>query len=95
VVNGFQAGPPEASGRLPAGSDDVAVLRVSGQDVAHYCWKPDLPRVTSPRPCLHPVRTLAGRTVTDAQPAGYPHHLGISVAVENVAGQNVWVGAPL
>jgi hypothetical protein len=68
------------------------VLRLHGQDVAHYTWMPDLPPETSPRPYLHPVRTLAGRTVTGARPIAYPHHLGISIAVENVGGQNFWGG---
>jgi hypothetical protein len=89
VVKGF---PADASGRTPAQPEGVDVLRLHGQDVARYIWKPDLPRTTSPRPYLHPVRTLAGRTVTDAQPAGYPHHLGISVALENVGEQNFWGG---
>jgi hypothetical protein len=68
------------------------VLRVADRDVAHYQWAPDLPRESAPRPYLHPVRTLAGRIVTGARLDGYPHHLGISVAVQSVAGHNFWGG---
>ncbi|HEY0001429.1 MAG TPA: PmoA family protein [Actinoplanes sp.] len=91
-MSGEPAGPSDLGGRPSAEPDGVAVLRVSGRDVAHYNWAPRLPLAVSPRPYLHPVRTLAGCAVTGAQPAGYPHHLGISVAVENVAGQNFWGG---
>ncbi|MDX3109008.1 PmoA family protein [Nonomuraea angiospora] len=42
------------------------VLRLDGREVAIYVWQPEAPASSSPRPFLHPVRTLAGRTVTDA-----------------------------
>ena len=47
---------------------------------------------SSPRPFLHPVRTLGGLTVTDAHPADHDWHLGIGVAVQDVAGWNLWGG---
>ena len=70
----------------------TAVLRVDGRDVAQYVWQPRLPLSSSPRPYLHPVRTLAGRTVTDALPDTHPHQLGISIAAPNVDGCNFWGG---
>lgn len=70
----------------------TAVLRVDGRDVAEYVWRSDLPLSSSPRPYLHPVRTLAGRTVTDAVPDSHPHQVGISIAAPDVDGRNFWGG---
>ncbi|MFC4005842.1 PmoA family protein [Nonomuraea purpurea] len=70
----------------------VAVLRLHGHDVAQYVWEPDLPLSASPRPYLHPVRTLGGVTVTDAAPDSHPHQFGISVAAPDVDGRNFWGG---
>ncbi|MEU4835520.1 DUF6807 family protein [Streptosporangium sp. NPDC023615] len=46
----------------------------------------------SPRPYLHPVRTLAGVTVTDAAPDSHTHQFGISVAFPELDGCNFWGG---
>ncbi|MGN9841003.1 PmoA family protein [Nonomuraea sp. H19] len=70
----------------------VAALRLRGRDVVHYVWEPDLPLSASPRPYLHPVRTLGGVTVTDAAPDSHPHQFGISVAAPDVDGSNFWGG---
>ncbi len=70
----------------------TTVLRVGERDVAEYVWRPDLPLSSSPRPYLHPVRTLGGRTVTDALPDTHRHQLGISIAAPNVDGCNFWGG---
>jgi hypothetical protein len=67
-------------------------LRVAGAVVAAYDWQPDLPVTLSPRPYLHPVRTLGGTPVTAVRPVDHPHHLGVSVAVSDVAGTNYWGG---
>jgi hypothetical protein len=73
--------------------DATAVLRLAGRPVAEYAWRPDhLPIGLAPRPYLHPVRTLAGTTVTELMPASHPHHLGVSVAVAEVDGGNFWGG---
>jgi hypothetical protein len=70
----------------------TAVLRLRGQDVARYVWQPEVPLGSSPRPYLHPVRTFAGTTVTDAAPDSHPHQFGISVAAPDVDGHNFWGG---
>ncbi|OOP62684.1 oxidoreductase [Arthrobacter sp. SRS-W-1-2016] len=46
----------------------------------------------SPRPYLHPVRTLAGVKVTDHLPADHPWHLGAGFALQDVNGSNFWGG---
>ncbi|MFI6481101.1 PmoA family protein [Nonomuraea sp. NPDC050663] len=68
------------------------VLQVNGREVATYVWQPKAPASSSPRPYLHPVRTLAGRTVTDAVPDSHPHQFGIGVAFPDIDGVNFWGG---
>ncbi|MEU5640375.1 DUF6807 domain-containing protein [Streptomyces milbemycinicus] len=68
------------------------VLRCDGRPVGTYTHRPQLPDALSPRPYLHPVRTLAGITVTESRPADHPHHLGVGMAVPDVAGRNFWGG---
>ncbi|WP_030450855.1 DUF6807 family protein [Herbidospora cretacea] len=69
-----------------------AVLKVAGRAVAEYNWRPELATTLSPRPYLHPVRTLAGVPVTEVNPADHVHHLGASIAVADVSGRNFWGG---
>ncbi|MFI6918986.1 DUF6807 family protein [Nonomuraea spiralis] len=67
-------------------------LRVAGTPVAAYEWRPDLPVTDSPRPYLHPVRTLGGLTVTQVRPGDHVHHLGAGVAISDLGGANFWGG---
>ncbi|GIH95132.1 PmoA family protein [Planobispora siamensis] len=67
-------------------------LLVAGTPVASYVWEPDLPATDSPRPYLHPVRTLAGTPVTEFRPDDHVHHLGVSLAVSDVGAVNFWGG---
>lgn len=75
-----------------AATVDAAHLAVGGRRVASYVWQPRLPAALSPRPFVHPVRTLAGTEVTEMMPADHPHHLGVGVAVADVGGANFWGG---
>ncbi|MFC7534052.1 PmoA family protein [Actinoplanes sp. GCM10030250] len=72
--------------------DSPAVLRIYDEAVLEYTWRPDLPVALSPRPYLHPVRTMNGVAVTELMPASHRHHLGVSVAVAEVDGANFWGG---
>lgn len=87
---------PEHQGHVPQApapaGDELATLTVEGTVVAHYQDGAALPAVLAPRPFLHPVRTLAGTPVTDAQPEDHRWHLGISVTLQDVGGANVWGG---
>lgn len=65
----------------------------SGQQLATHVTTLRQPATSSPRPFLHPVRSLAGATVTEAGPADHPHHLGLSVAFSDVNGTNFWGGS--
>lgn len=72
-------------------SDDVT-LSVDGYPVAEYVVAPDIDARLSPRPYLHPVRTLGGVIVSDVLPEDHPHHLGVSLAVQDVNKSNLWGG---
>ncbi|MFF3837441.1 PmoA family protein [Streptomyces sp. NPDC001930] len=72
--------------------EPTTVLRCGDRAVAHYTTRPAPAPDHSPRPYLHPVTTLAGRPVTETVPADHPHHLGVGVAVPDVAGHNFWGG---
>ncbi|GIG86925.1 DUF6807 domain-containing protein [Plantactinospora endophytica] len=68
-------------------------LRVCGKTVAEYVL--DDPHVDprwGRRPYLHPVRTLAGVVVTDTLPEDHRWHLGVSIAMQDVSGTNLWGG---
>ncbi|SDY44937.1 Methane oxygenase PmoA [Micromonospora pattaloongensis] len=72
--------------------DENARLTVRGATVAEYVIAPEIDPRHGPRPFLHPVRTLAGVPVTDALPEDHRWHLGVSVAMQDVAGTNLWGG---
>ena len=65
---------------------------VAGREVASYQDGSRIRPSSSPRPYLHPVRTLAGTVVTDHQPADHVWHLGVGVALQDVNGINFWGG---
>ena len=73
-------------------AETLASLRLDGAVVADYVDGSDLESTLSPRPYLHPVRTLGGIPVTDAAPADHRWHLGVSVALQDVDGANFWGG---
>lgn len=67
-------------------------VRWDGADLFRYVYRPDDPAVESPRPYLHPVRTLGGAVVTGCRPADHPWHKGISWSLPNVGPENFWGG---
>ncbi|WJK35264.1 PmoA family protein [Solwaraspora sp. WMMA2065] len=71
---------------------DTVVLEVAGRPVADYVVRPEVDPRYSPRPYLHPVRTLAGVPVTDTLPEDHRWHLGVSVTMQDVSGTNLWGG---
>ena len=72
---------------------DSVSLRLGDSDLATYREGTAMPPGLSPRPYLHPVRTLAGSVVTDAEPADHLHHYGMSLAVPDVDGTSYWGGS--
>ncbi|TLM81534.1 DUF6807 family protein [Pseudarthrobacter sp. NamE5] len=70
----------------------VRSLTLDGKPVAEYQDGSRIRATSSPRPYLHPVRTLAGTVVTDQQPLDHVWHLGAGVALQDVDGINFWGG---
>ncbi|NUT73007.1 DUF6807 family protein [Pseudarthrobacter sp. C4D7] len=70
----------------------VRTLTLDGHPVADYQDGSQIRAVSSPRPYLHPVRTLGGTVVTDHQPLDHVWHLGAGVALQDVDGVNFWGG---
>ncbi len=70
----------------------VRTLDIDGYPVADYQDGSRVRAVSSPRPYLHPVSTLAGTVVTDHQPLDHVWHLGVGVALQDVDGINFWGG---
>ena len=73
--------------------DDTAVeARWDGTTLFRYVYRPDEPQLESPRPYLHPVRTLSGDLVTEYRPDDHPWHKGIAWSLPNVGTENFWGG---
>jgi hypothetical protein len=74
--------------------DDGTTVLASwdGAELFRYVYLPGDPQVESPRPYLHPVRTLAGELVTVYRPEDHPWHKGISWSLPNVGTENFWGG---
>jgi hypothetical protein len=74
--------------------DDRASVRAcwNGAELFRYVYRPDDPPLESPRPYLHPVRTLAGELVTDFSPGDHRWHKGIAWSLPNVGADNFWGG---
>ncbi|MFC9179996.1 PmoA family protein [Streptomyces globisporus] len=87
-MNRPAAAPSAAQPVHPASPAPPEPLDCGGRTVAHYGYG----AAADGRPRLHPVTTLAGRTVTQDRPDDHRHHLGVSVAVPDVSGRNFWGG---
>ena len=66
--------------------------RVGGVEVAHYRDGQGTIPTSSPRPVLHPVRTLNGVVVTAQHPADHDWHNGVGMAIPDVNRSNFWGG---
>lgn len=80
------------TGQEVHGGRVLTTLQVDGRTVATYVDGTTLEPTLSRRPFLHPVTTPAGTATTDLEPEDHRWHLGVSVAVQDVDGINVWGG---
>jgi hypothetical protein len=82
----------------PAGLDFAlqrdSALRVTwrGRELFRYVYRPHEDQVESPRPYVHPIRTLGGRLVSIYRPHDHVWHKGLSLALSNVGPDNFWGG---
>lgn len=61
-------------------------------DLMRYVYRPGEAQYESPRPYVHPVRTLRGRLITVFRPWDHVWHKGITLALPVVGGDNFWGG---
>lgn len=71
---------------------NLAVLELDGVVVAEYADGSDLVPTSSPRPYLHPIRTLSGVRVSESHPADHDWHCGLSLTMQDVNRVNFWGG---
>ncbi|GIE96081.1 PmoA family protein [Paractinoplanes rishiriensis] len=63
-----------------------------GIDLFTYVYTPDTVQLESPKPYLHPVRTLAGELVTAFRPHDHVWHKGFAWSLPHVGAHNFWGG---
>jgi predicted dehydrogenase len=75
-------------------SRDTVLVRgqVGGTEVLQYRDGAGTIATSTPRPYLHPVRTLAGVVVSATHPADHDWHTGVGMAIPDVNGSNFWGG---
>jgi predicted dehydrogenase len=76
------------------GARDAVVARgvLGGAEVLAYRDGAGTIPTSTPRPYLHPVRTLAGVVVTATHPADHDWHTGVGMAIPDVNGTSFWGG---
>ncbi|GAA4791166.1 PmoA family protein [Streptomyces ziwulingensis] len=72
--------------------EDIAVTAANGTEILRYVYRPDPDPFESRKPYAHPVRTLAGRTVTGYRPSDHRWHKGVQMTASHLSGQNFWGG---
>jgi hypothetical protein len=72
--------------------DSALHLYLDRQHLASYVYRPQVPAREAPKPYFHPLRSLAGDTVTLARPTDHPWHHGLSLSFAALSGTNFWGG---
>ncbi|MTE17903.1 oxidoreductase [Streptomyces sp. TRM43335] len=63
-----------------------------GTELMSYVYRPDPDPFESRKPYAHPLRTLAGHTVTGYRPSDHRWHKGLQMTASHLSGQNFWGG---
>lgn len=63
-----------------------------GVTLFSYVYRPQTPAIESPRPYLHPIRTLGGQIVSGFRPHDHRWHHGLSFTSAHLNGHNFWGG---
>ncbi|MFJ5263427.1 PmoA family protein [Streptomyces sp. NPDC088387] len=75
-----------------AHGDHVAVAAGNGTEILRYVYRPDPDAFEARKPYAHPLRTLAGRTVSGYRPSDHRWHKGLQMTASHLSGQNFWGG---
>lgn len=71
---------------------ESVVIRLGDVELAQYTYQPDTVPLESPKPYLHPLRTLSGNVVSLFRPHDHVWHKGIAWSLPHVGGENFWGG---
>ncbi|MBB0232418.1 PmoA family protein [Streptomyces calidiresistens] len=71
---------------------DRVVVTVGDTEILSYVYRPDPEPYESRKPYAHPVRTLAGNTVTGYRPNDHRWHKGVQMTSSHLSEQNFWGG---
>ncbi|CCK32258.1 oxidoreductase domain-containing protein [Streptomyces davaonensis JCM 4913] len=72
--------------------EHIAVAAANGTEILRYVYRPDPDAFESRKPYAHPLRTLAGNTVTGYRPSDHRWHKGLQMTASHLSGQNFWGG---
>ncbi|MFB8177158.1 PmoA family protein [Streptomyces sp. NPDC055966] len=72
--------------------EHLAVQAANGTEILRYVYRPDPDAFEARKPYAHPVRTLAGHTVTGYRPNDHRWHKGLQMTASHLSGQNFWGG---
>ncbi|MEO3927765.1 PmoA family protein [Micromonosporaceae bacterium B7E4] len=72
--------------------DESITVTARGVDLFTYVYRPDTPVLESPKPYLHPIRTLGGDEVSLFRPHDHVWHKGIAWSLPHVGEHNFWGG---
>lgn len=72
--------------------NESVTMTASGTQLFTYTYNPDTIDLESPKPYLHPIRTLGGDPVSLFRPHDHVWHKGIAWALPHVGEHNFWGG---
>jgi hypothetical protein len=73
------------------GSSSVSVSH-AGNELFSYVYQSTAAQVESPRPFVHPLRTLDGRLVSIGRPHDHRWHVGLAWSLPHFGDDNFWGG---
>lgn len=92
MTDGVEQEPAEPGLSLVHEHNRALSARWRGAELFRYVYRPWERQLESPRPYLHPVRTLGGALVSLYRPHDHVWHKGISWSLANVGPENFWGG---
>ncbi|MCG5221034.1 DUF6807 domain-containing protein [Streptosporangium soli] len=78
---------------LSVRDEDKSLIITAGDvDIAQYVYHPDAPDAESPKPYVHPIRSLTGAPMSVYRPWDHRWHKGLQMTWAHLSGQNFWGG---
>ncbi|SRR5579884_2115717 len=71
---------------------DAIEVAYQDQVLFKYVYESRNPIMESPRPYFHPLKTLEGNEVTLFRPYDHLWHIGLTMCIANLSGENFWGG---